>query len=628
MNEAIGALVAQGVPRESFSWQGQRSGTTARSGGSGAAEQPVTKYLPSEADLDRADSRFWESEDLRRDFQEWSGLDEDALYDLEVGWDPKKRAYWLPVRFEDELAAVIRRKFRSLPKSATWKPEPGSYVYAPLGFDPSQPVIVAAGEHDYFRLWALGFNVVCFTNGESSCPPADRLGELSGSDLVLLYDNDKDGKPEKVASALFPHVHSASVAQWPEDIPTGYDATDTLDDEKFGSVFIEKAIANAIPWEKEQAEGFALSTEVQQRVSRLQIEHQAKLEFNALLVEQRAALSKKVRNTTGVDFFLDIPEIPPVLWGEGKRILWIDGEPLMICGDDGTGKSTLGHQLLACRLGIRKSLLGYDVAPAEGLVVYLAMDRPEQARRAGARMFPKDFHKKVRKNLSQLAVWNGPLPVDVLRSPEVLADWLQGEFGPFISEVHADSLKDISARLSDEAVGSGINSAIQEVISRGINWVGLHHQRKSNNENKTPTSLADVYGSRWLTAGQGSVLMLVRAGNDKDMVELKQLKEPMDKTPSILVQHDRNSGRSRAIEAKKELEQVLRAYPDGVSARQVAAEMYGKPIEKVSSTEQTRVTRQLDARVRNEKASRTPGQRGGVGGSKPALYMLLEEEDD
>ncbi len=378
----------------------------------------------------------------------------------------------------------------------------------------------------------------------------------------------------------------------------------------------------------QESDAVALDRAVEEAVRRLHVQDAARRTFQAQRIAELHARSKHARKMTGSEFFLDLPDDSPVVWGDGKRILWIDGEPLLICGDDGTGKSTIDHQLIAARLGFRGDLLGYTVAQAEGTVLYLAMDRPEQARRAGSRLFPESVEIDFRSNLAdKLAVWRGPLPVDVLAGPEVLADWIQSEFGSVV-EVHADSLKDLAMNLSDDRVGGGINLAIQEVVSRGINWVGLHHQRKAGADNRFPDSLSDVYGSRWLTAGQGSVLMLVKAGkSDKDQVEMRQLKEPADRVPALLLEHDRSRGRTRVVEASQDPEQILRAaVEDGATALEVAAAMYAKDRGDVTAAEKKKADRLLARLIRNEEVTKRVGRKGGGGGTEPDRFHLLEEE--
>jgi replicative DNA helicase len=365
---------------------------------------------------------------------------------------------------------------------------------------------------------------------------------------------------------------------------------------------------------------------VERLLARKRSQAEADRRFREERVAQLHARSTHARKMRGAEFFLDLPEAQPVLWGAGTEVLWIDGEPLMICGDDGTGKSTIDHQLIACRLGLRDTLLGYEVAEADKPILYLAMDRPEQARRAGHRLFPQVVVEEFRDVLAErVHVWRGPLPIDVLSGPDALADWIQSEFGD-VGEVHADSLKDLAARLTDDAVGSGVNVAIQELVSRGINWVGLHHQRKANGENRKPDALADVYGSRWLTAGQGSVLMLTKPGeSDKDQVELRQLKEPADRIRPMLLNHQRASGQTFVVEEKKDIYTILDRGHE-LTLNEIAAEYFGRTKDLVTNAERKAVERRLSALIKRDEVEKTPAKKGGSGGSTPARYRLLGSE--
>ena len=66
-------------------------------------------------------------------------------------------------------------------------------------------------------------------------------------------------------------------------------------------------------------------------------------------------------------------------------------------------------------------------------------------------------------------------------------------------------------------LGALVASEIEVVVS--------HHQRKATGYNKKPTTLADVYGSTWLTAGAGSVVLLWGEAGDP-IVELTHLGSP------------------------------------------------------------------------------------------------------
>src|SRR5258707_12262407 len=116
---------------------------------------------------------------------------------------------------------------------------------------------------------------------------------------------------------------------------------------------------------------------------------------------------------------LDEPETPPALWGGGDAILWAEGESLIIAGPDGTGKTTLAGHLVRARLGIGDdNVLGMPVAPGKRNTLYLAMDRPRQARRSLRRLFTTADRDVLD---DKLRIWQGPPPADLARWPTMLA---------------------------------------------------------------------------------------------------------------------------------------------------------------------------------------------------------------
>lgn len=88
----------------------------------------------------------------------------------------------------------------------------------------------------------------------------------------------------------------------------------------------------------------------------------------------------------GAAFILDTPaEVVPV-WGRGDEVLWAQGEPLLINGPTGVGKTTIAQQLVLARLGMREEVLSYPVTSDGRPVLYVAGDRPSQEARSMARM--------------------------------------------------------------------------------------------------------------------------------------------------------------------------------------------------------------------------------------------------
>ncbi len=360
--------------------------------------------------------------------------------------------------------------------------------------------------------------------------------------------------------------------------------------------------------------------EVSKRVRRLWVDERARRQFRTEIVAERNAKSRGSRQMDGAEFVLDVPPTSPVLWGAGEQALWTAGEGLLLVGSDGVGKTTVAQQLALRRLGIESEMLQYPVEPADGRVLYLAMDRPDQARRSFARMLPPDKRGECRDALKErLVVWRGPVPVDVLAAPDALANWIHATFGSDVADVIADSYKDLAPGLSDDGTGAGINSAMQEVLARGLNWLGIHHQRKATGDNKSPTALSDVYGSRWITAGMGSVLMFVGEAG-ADTVELRHLKQPALTVGPLLVRHVHGSGQTIVVDKTCEPLDVLRAAPEGLTLYDLATAVYGN----ADAATKKRIERVMYGAEQRGEVTKVAARRGGEGGSRPARYYLPE----
>ena len=286
------------------------------------------------------------------------------------------------------------------------------------------------------------------------------------------------------------------------------------------------------------------------------------LDFHAP-VQEIVDLSRVI---DGASFIDSVPDEIPTLWGKGDSILWAEGEPLMLVGPDGVGKTTLGQQLALCRVGIRDRLLGFPVKPAAGKVLYIAADRPRQAASSMRRMVAPADGDLLR---DRLVVWRGPLPFQIAKDPQGLAD--------LAARLHAtdiviDSLKDVAAELTKDEVGSWVNIAFQETIASDIQLAVLHHQRKQQNGGGKPRSLADVYGSRWLTAAMGSVLLLWGEPGDL-VIELRHLKQPSEDVGPLTVIHDHAHGRSSLEEAVDLITLVAQA-TDGLRVHDAAVRLF------------------------------------------------------
>jgi replicative DNA helicase len=310
----------------------------------------------------------------------------------------------------------------------------------------------------------------------------------------------------------------------------------------------------------------------------------------------------------GGAFALDEPAHIQAVWGSGNAILWAEGEPTLIYGPDGVGKTTVGQQLTLRRVGIGGgSLFDQPVTVTRSKVLYLAMDRPKQAARSFARMVTEDHRGTLEK---RLAVWRGSLPIDITRDPASLAR-MAAEHDA--DTVVIDSLKDVAPRLSDEDTGSSIHHAFQACVERGIEVLALHHPRKAQADNRKPKTLADVYGSRWITAGMGSVLLLWGDAGDP-IVQLEHLKQPADIVGPFELLHDSHAGRTIVVDSK-DVVSIVRAAAKPMTARQVAAAMFGVTEPSRSQKEQAR--RRLHSAVEHRDLDE---QRTTLDGGEGTLY--------
>lgn len=308
------------------------------------------------------------------------------------------------------------------------------------------------------------------------------------------------------------------------------------------------------------------------------------------------------RAINGDAFILDIPTGIPAVWGRGTQVLWAKGEALMIAGQQGVGKTTLAGQVVAGLLGIGGDVLGLPVADMGCKILYLAMDRPRQI----ARSLRRQFGPRHREILNErLAVWEGPPPRDLAANPALLAKMAEF-YGAGV--VIVDSLKDAAVGLSEDAVGAQWNRARQHALAQGVQVLELHHTTKRGPAGTPVSSVADIFGSTWLTSGCGSVIMLTGEPGDP-IVKFAHAKQPAEEYGPFMLNHDQAAGQMTIDVTFDLIELVRAAGVDGLTAKDAAVAITDK--DKPSRADIEKARRKLDQKVTEGALVRLDGQRGG-----------------
>lgn len=382
------------------------------------------------------------------------------------------------------------------------------------------------------------------------------------------------------------------------------------------------------PWEEGGNTASTVTPETEPAHGDPQFERDVDTEVRRLRVQEEAR--KRVRadgradsgvRTDGGAFLFDQPDELPALWGRGTDVLWARGESCMIVGPPGVGKTTITGQVVRGLLGLQEEVLGYPVQPV-GKVLYLAMDRPRQIARSMARTFAQDAEHRA--EISQRFIpWQGPPPEDLAQNDDVLLNMAR-DCGADV--VVVDSLKDAAVGLVEDAVGAGYNRARQKVLAAGIEVLELHHQKKSGADGKAPKTLNDVYGSTWITAGAGSVVLLWGSAGDA-VVTLHHLKQPMDTVGPLTIVHDNHAGLS-TVEDKPDPVRLASAQ-GGITVQGYAEARFG---EEPSRSDKEKARRELDSLARRGQLITREQPRESGKPIKvyepPAPFSPVDDEDE
>lgn len=323
-------------------------------------------------------------------------------------------------------------------------------------------------------------------------------------------------------------------------------------------------------------------------------------DIEAALEPSPVATPGSDRHVDGATYILDAPEKIQAIWGRDDDVLWAKGEPLLLVGPDGVGKGTIAQQLTLGVAGLPRYMdfLGQPVNLVPGGVLYVAADRPQQIARSWRRMVEEGDRALLDAGIT---VWRGPLPFDLGSQPDELVPWLAGREERCII---FDSLGALVRDPASDEAGSGVFRALMDATAEGYEVCALYHPRKpEQGAQKRVQTVADVYGSRWITASAGSVIYLDGQPGDL-IVHLRHLKQPASEVGPLTIRHDHGAGKTELFETPDLLELAI----EGITVKDAAVVLF--ETSEPSANEVEKARRRLDKLADRGDLERTshPGE--------------------
>lgn len=224
-----------------------------------------------------------------------------------------------------------------------------------------------------------------------------------------------------------------------------------------------------------------------------------------------------------VDVFAALAADRVPVWGDDDTVMWAEGEYMLLCGDTGVGKTTMGVQLIAARAGLTDTFLGFPVAEGKRSL-WLHADRPYQLQQMLRDVFTED---ELASMSDRFVVASG-IPDEKLYGNFKIDE---KHYYNLARQVEADtlvidSLFNVVSDPNDFAVAKQFTDAVKYACENGVQTLVLHHPRKtSSSSSDSELSVDRVYGAQSFTASAGSVFTFKKAKDSKNAL-LRQQKMP------------------------------------------------------------------------------------------------------